>query len=341
MKANIKDVAREAGVSIATVSRVLNNKDRVKDSTRERVESAVQKLNFQPDPIARTMIMKETRSVGLLVPALSGEYWARLAEVIQDKLWEYGYTMMLCVLGDRRTDREEAYLKAFADRRMDGILWGTFLGDTIYSTPMFSQLKDSGIPMVMLDSVLPGIHRVGGDQQRGAMLAIDHLFDLGHRRIAYIHGSPKKDDRELGYMSALMLHGLPVDESLIVKTSYGIDYGKQAAETLIQRGTGFTAAFCWNDLTAMGFIRGLEAAGRIVPQDIAVIGFDDISTADLFTPRLTTIRQPVSDIAETMVSLLVDTIENKNNPTATKSITVQMQLVVRESCGVGLKQSGM
>ena len=336
----IKDVAKEAGVSIATVSRVLNNKNRVSESARKRVIKAIEKLGYTPDPIARTMIKKQTKSVGLLVPTLQNEYWAHLAEVIQNKLWEKGYTLMLCTARHKSISEQEQYLKSFIERRMDGIIVGALdiPDDERMGLP---QVIRRGIPVVAFEKKIPGVHRVAGDDISGAQKAVEHLIMLGHTDIAYL-GPCDMEGRDIGYRNAHSKNNIMVNESLLFNTSFNVESGYSATLDLLKRGVKFTAIFCANDLIAFGAIRALLDLGKSVPGDIAVVGYDDITKARFFNPRLTTVAQPIEKIGETIVELLMETIEKGNvNP---RNIIFDAELVVRESCGAKkaneLKQIG-
>ncbi len=341
MNVTIKDVAKKAGVSIATVSRVLNKKDRVKEETRRKVEEAIEKLQYRPDPIARTMTGKESKSIGLLVPTLSNEYWAVLSESIQDELWKRGYSMMLCATGDGDIEKGNAYLKAFVDRKMDGIIVGCLCDKPLHELETsIMEVYKNGISVIAFDSSLPGISSVSGDHIKGAMDAVQHLINLGHREIAYIDGSESFQSvfgqRELGYRYALNRAGISVDEKLIRRVKYGVQNGYEAAKDLIQSGAKFTALFCWNDLLAFGAIKGLREMGLRVPEDIAVVGYDDINAASLFSPPLTTVRQPINEISVSLVELMMETLENKDSNYAPRDIKHYMKLVVRASCGYAL-----
>ncbi|PZE21670.1 LacI family DNA-binding transcriptional regulator [Paenibacillus xerothermodurans] len=336
MKITIKDVATEAGVSIATVSRVLNKKNRVKQETKLRVQQAIHKLNFQPDHTARSMIMKETRTVGLIVPNLSNEYWALLAEVIQDKLWEHGYSLIVCST-NKSADKEMAFVKSFTVRRVDGVVFGssTLFGSSRHDEQLANMLKS--LPTVSIDPSISGLNSVVGDNLQGATDAVEHLIGLGHRRIAYIGGPTVSKQRELGYRNAMMNHELPVLEELIKRgddnTIAFSSFGYHSMLSLLESGEKFTAVFCGNDLIAIGAIRALEDRRIQVPADISVIGYDDINIAALYKPSLTTVRQPMREMGSAAVDMLLELIQCPDGNNVPKKIVYQNQLVQRESSG--------
>ncbi|MDF2964117.1 MAG: LacI family transcriptional regulator [Paenibacillus sp.] len=334
MKITIKDVAMQAGVSIATVSRVLNEKDRVKKATKLKVEEAIRQLNFQPDHTARSMIIKETRTVGLIVPNLSNEYWALFSEVIQDKLWEYGYSLIVCS-NNKNAEKERAHVQSFAVRRVDGIIFGS---SALFGRPQNNDLEIlKSFPSVSIDPTISGLNSVAGDNLQGATDAVEHLIQLGHRQIAYIGGPTVSQQRELGYRNALMSHHLTLNESLIKRgaddTIQFSQFGYQSMVSLMESGEKFTAVFCGNDLIAIGAIRALEDRHINVPKQISVVGYDDINTAALYKPSLTTVRQPIREMGSAVVDLLLGIMQSGGTELVPKKIVYQNQLVVRESSG--------
>ncbi|TDF93286.1 LacI family DNA-binding transcriptional regulator [Paenibacillus piri] len=336
MKITIKDVALQAGVSIATVSRVLNDKDRVKKTTRLKVEEAIRKLNFQPDHTARSMIMKETRTVGLIVPNLSNEYWGLLAEVIQDKLWEYGYSLIICS-NNKNVEKEQAIIQSFTVRRVDGIIFGSSsLFEGAHNNDALLELSHS-LHVVSISPSIPGINSVIGDNLQGATDAVEHLIRLGHRHIAYIGGPTVSHERELGYRNALMTHGIAPNEGLIFRGGDDMvqfsQFGYQSMSSLLDSQKTYTAVFCGNDLIAIGAIRAMEDRHIQVPGHISVVGFDDITTAALYKPSLTTVRQPIRELGNAAVDMVLELIQNGDENHVPKKIVYQNQLVVRESSG--------
>ncbi|AZN42597.1 LacI family DNA-binding transcriptional regulator [Paenibacillus albus] len=338
MKATIKEVAKEAGVSISTVSRVLNGRDRVSRHTINRVREVIDKLQFQPDFVARTMIMKKTSTIGLVVPQLSNEYWAFMSEVIQDQLWTHGYTTLICST-DNEPEKDSAYLKMCLERRMDGVI---YCSSPHYSTETNIQidlLKAAGVPVVSLDPNILGVSCVVGDHLQGTLTAVEHLIRCGYTRIAYIGGPAVSIEREFGYRKALMMHGFQVDEGLIrlVKgQSFGDGY--EGLRSLHSSGISFDALFCGNDLLAFGAIKAMEEAGIRVPDDVAVVGYDDIFSARLFKPALTTVRQPIQDIGQELVNLLLLTLETEPERRTVRKIVIPTELIIRESSGIRLRQ---
>lgn len=340
MKITIKEVAQAANVSIATVSRVLNGKNKVKPSTREKILHAIESLNFQPDQNARTMINKTTKTVGMLVPELKNEYWMLLLDVIQKELWEQGYTLIIGST-DHQVEKEIAFVKSFVEKRVDGIIYSSSVMESAEEMSGIIQLaKKYDIPMVTLNPSISQANCVFGDHIQGASDATEHLIGLGHRHIAYIGGRSVSTKRELGYRNAFMMNNLVVNEALIQRIP-GLptfEAGYEAAHQLLLSGEPFTAIFCGNDVLAFGTIKALEEHGKSVPGEIAVVGYDDVHSARLLKPALTTVRQPIQEIGRSLVELIMDSSSKNLNQTVPKKIIYRMQLIVRDSCGAGLKK---
>jgi DNA-binding LacI/PurR family transcriptional regulator len=334
MRNTIKEVAREAGVSVATVSRVLNGKDRVREETRIRVKSAIKKLNFKPDQIAVSLSNSKSMSVGLLVPNMRNEYWALLSQAIEERLWEHGYTLLLSTTNNI-IDREIANVNFLLNRKIDGLIFGKNLPANIaHYQDVINSIMKAEIPVVSFESGVLGQIQITSDGQAGAMEAVQHLINLGHKDIAYIGGSQLIDERELGYRNALMLNGLSIQEELIFKGSPSYSLGKEAVEKLQEAGKKYTAVFCWNDITALGLIKALQRLGIHVPDDIAVVGFDNISMADIYNPSLTTVEQPVKEMGTAAVDYLMNYIQNPGTNKGHQKIAFKTSLIIRESCGI-------
>jgi DNA-binding LacI/PurR family transcriptional regulator len=312
---------------------VINSQDKVKGSTQARIEVAIEKLDFKPDFIARTMIKKESRVIGLILPTLTNEYWATLAEVIQNELWEMGYTLMLCTIHNDEANKAAAYLKSFAERKIDGIVIGSISMENAETRSLIEWFIKSGIPIVTFEQVIPGASRVTGDYVQGVLEAVQHLIKLGHQKIAYIHGSNNMDDRETGYRKALTINNLEFDEKLVVRTYPDKKSGYAAAKMLLKAEVKFTALFCWNDCLALGAMKALQEEKIRIPQDVAVVGFDNVATASYSNPPLTTVDLPAERIGKTLVGLLVENINHIGEGSGEKNIGFHLKLIVRESCG--------
>lgn len=332
MIVTIKEVAHLAGVSIGTVSRVINGRDRVSPATRAKVQAAVDELNFKPDQTARNMIRKQTQTIGLIVPQLSNEYWSSLAEYIQEAAWDRGYTMLLSTAG-YGIEKQLSCIHTMAERKVDGIITGINL-DNPDERRLLQTVSLPELNIVSLVQKLPGSAHICTDQFHGAVQAVEHLIKLGHTEIAYVGFA---SERELGYKHALAMHGITPNPLLQVWGNGGtFQAGLQAVLELKSQGSPFTAIFCWNDMMALGVIQALETLGLRVPEDVAVIGFDDIPLASLVKPALTTVHQPLERIGKTVVQCLFDLIHGKEQASDMPPIMLPVELIVRESCGANL-----
>jgi DNA-binding LacI/PurR family transcriptional regulator len=332
MKATIKDVAREAKVSTATVSFVVNGIDKVKKNTKERVLLAIQKLNYVPDQAARTMIKKKTKTVGLIVPLLTNEYWAELAEHIQEELILRGYTLMICTAGMKSA---ELTINSLLERNVDGVI----LGGRIVSDPedhYIQMFMERRIPLVSIAPIHKDVTSVWGDNLNSSREVVEHLIQQGHMKIAYIGCISTGIGRELGYRNALAIAEIPIDEALVrngksEEVHNFSQYGYRTMKQLVADKCEFTALFGANDLIAIGAIKALQESGLQVPHDVAVAGFDDIAMAALYSPAITTVKQPIGEMAGSVVAALIEQIEQPDGQAIARKITFPMTVVVRES----------
>jgi len=334
MRKTIKDVAREANVSIATVSRVINGKDKVKEETKIKIMNAIEKLNFIPDYNARTMVQKKTKMIGFMPPELANGYWSELSDVIQNDLWKKGYALLV-TSHNMEIEKTISILDLFIERNVDGIILGPLTKNkNDKMTNAIDRLLHQNIPIVTLQgSSIRGVTSVDVDNQGGAMSVVQYLLESGHKQIAFIGTVNSSREREFGYRNALMINHIPINEKSIILTDYNGDFttfGYKAAYELVESKQKFSAIFCGNDLIAFGVIRALKKIGLTVPEDVSIVGFDDISASSLRSPMLTTIRQPIKEIGSTVVDVLLEQMESEKK-TITKKIVLPTELVIRET----------
>ncbi|OAS82783.1 MULTISPECIES: LacI family DNA-binding transcriptional regulator [Metabacillus] len=333
MRITIKDVAREANVSIATVSRVINRKDKVKEETRLKIMKAIEKLNFIPDYHARTMVQKKTKMIGFMPPELANGYWSELSDVIQDALWKKGYALLVA---SHNMDEEKinSILDLFQERNVDGIILGPLTSrKNIYLEKSIENLRNRRVALVTLQgNNIPGITSVDVDHLGGAMSAVQYLINSGHEKIAYIGAVSASREREFGYRNALTFNHIPINEEIVILTDYienFTEFGYEAAGKLVSRKK-FTAIFCGNDLIAFGVIKALKEMGVLIPEDVSIVGFDDISSSKIISPMLTTIKQPIKEIGSTVVDVLLDQMSAETG-SITKKIVLPTELIIRET----------
>lgn len=325
----MKDVARLAGVSTATVSRILNSPDAGRPETRRRVAAAVKKLGYEPNVSARNLRINRTATIIVVLPDINNPFFSFIVRGIEDVAHEQGFSVLLCNT-DNDLQRELQYTKIIGRRGADGAIVLT----ARVSSPHILKMAER-VPVVLACEYIDGaVSQVSIDNVGAAMDATRHLIQLGHRRIAYVNGPPDvilSRDRLRGYTLALQQAGLPVLEELIAPGTFYLESGVEAARRLLGLPEPPTAVFCANDEMAIGFIRAAEAMGRRVPDDVAVVGFDDIRFASFYRPALTTVAQPMYEIGRRAAQLLLDQVGGKAD--GPQSIVLPHRLVVRESCG--------
>lgn len=326
----IVDVADEAGVSYATVSRVINNKDHVSPEKRERVLRAMAQLGYVANMQARSLAGGESRVVGLLVDYLSSSYMDEIIRGIDEALDAENYDLMLYTTHRRKT-KESAYVTKLTRRLADGLLLilprnaGAYL-DT---------LRQRQFPHVLIDylSDKQNVPSVSTTNFRGAYDAMSFLLSLGHQRVGFITGTMEfgcARDRLDGYRTALKDHGLPVDPRLICEGDFMQPQGYQCAQRLLSLPEPPTAIFSSNDTMAFGVMEAARERGLRLPEDLSIVGFDDIPQASHVHPALTTVRQPLEEMGRSAAHLLLKYIAH---PYAeVERIELPTRLVIRESC---------
>lgn len=327
----IKDVAQAAGVSIATVSRVLNKQAGVSKELSEQVQVAVEQLNYQLNGIAKALKSSQSRSIGLIIPDIENPFFPALVRGVEDAAQKQGYAVILCNT-DGKPEEEDRYLKFLLSKQVDGIL---FVGNLKFEQNK-SWLSALPVPLLLLDRRIEHapFSTVMVDNELGASMAVDHLIKQGRQRIAIIGGkpgSPTSMERINGAMKSLKAHGYSSEEQLLLTGYFTFEGGYEATENLITSGQFFDAIFAANDLMAIGIIECLGKYGRRVPDDVAVVGFDDIRMAAWYKPSLTTVKQPVYDMGQVAVRLMVEHITGAITDCNHKIL--KPELIVRQSSG--------
>ena len=325
----IRDVARTAGVSIATVSRVLNERPDVATATRKRVLGAVRELGFSTNRSARSLVGGRTFLVGITLPLVEAEYFSRIVAGAADELYDHDLQVVLAPTLHLR-DRAATLLARLAGGVTDGAL--LILPEE--SSEALSALTRTGYPFVVIDPLEPldeGVPSVSATNALGGRAATEHLLALGHRRIGAITGVPEwlaTVERLNGYRAALASAGVVPDSALVVESDWAVEGGESAAAQLLDLPDPPTAVFAFNDNMAIGALRAARARGLRVPADLSVVGFDDSEQATTATPALTTVRQPVDAMGRIAVSLLLRLLENRRGEGM--SVELQTRLIVRD-----------
>lgn len=340
---NLEDIAAKAGVSRSTVSRVINNEMYVSSKTREKVLEVINEEGFSPNPAARMLVTKRTNIIGVVIPNTpsvvfaDAEYFPTLLQGIAEVTQQRDYAMLLW-LGQAGEEERRFYQRVLNNRLMDGLI----LASASINSPFIDHLMQSSIPFVQVERpqrYVDKINYVTMDNSYAAELAVDHLIDQGYRRIATVTGDLNITDgvdRLEGYRNALIKANIPYDKSLVVEGHFKKRSGYLGIKTLFERGVKFDAVFAGSDMTAFGAIEALQEANYMIPDDIAVVGFDDLPSASQLRPQLTTIRQPIQEKGARATSMLVDLIENHSH--GPQQVLLPTQLVIRETSGALLSK---
>ncbi len=325
----IEDVARVAGVSRQTVSRAMNDKGEISPDTKERVLKAIQELGYQPNRLAQGMVTQRTKTVGLVIPDITNLFFPEVARGVQDAGRQHDYNILLCNTDDQ-PEEEIKVLHSLAAQRVDGIIMIASVADD----PALTQFADSYSPIVMLNRFFehPHVNLIIVDNERGAFLAVEHLITLGHRKIgmlANLNFSRSQIRRVRGYEEALAHYGIAADKSLIVGGTPTLQGGYNALQKLMTVHPQVTAVFTYNDLMGLGAMRAARDLGKRVPEDIAVIGFDNIGMASMSTPSLSSIHVDKYAIGQKAMNRILDMLDRPDDSFAT--IEVGVELIQRES----------
>jgi LacI family transcriptional regulator len=328
----LKDVAEHLDLSPATVSIVLNRSpvaDSIPEATKERVFAAAKELNYRPNFIARSLRSRRTFSVGVLVPEISEGYAANVMRGVESHLMHEGYFYLLASY-QSKPDLLEEYLRLLEDRAVEGFI---LLAAQIDEAPKLPTVVVSGHRRIQ------GVTNVIVDQDRAADLALTHLTDLGHEQIAFFHGAPANADASYRWEAIQRVAkkmGIDILPALVRETG-GANYGEafyqegyEQATSLIKSGKSFSALFAFNDISAIGAMRAFFDAGLKVPDDVSIVGFDDIQSASFLNPSLTTVRQPLRAIGERAGQVLLERLGGRE---ALSEVVVEPEFIVRASTG--------
>lgn len=312
MAVSIKDVAREAGVSIATVSRVLNDIDIVNEETKKKVNDAIKKLGYRPNIVARSLKTQRTKTIGIVIPDISSQLYPEIVRGGEDVANIYGYNIMLCNT-DLDSQKEIDYLRVLREKMVDGVMYMSgSLKPEILETIRELQMPTVLVETTDKDGVFPSVTI---DNEKAAYDAVSYLIKKGNKKIAYI-GSHKDGvnasaQRYKGYEKALKDNNLEVDSRLIYFKGVRVKDGYEGILSILELGE-LDAVFCTSDEVAMGAINGLRISNVKVPEDVDVIGFGDIYSSSIFYPKLTTISQPLYDMGSVGMRMLIKIINNDN-----------------------------
>jgi len=331
--ANIRDVARLANVSVATVSNALNSPDRVSPALKGRITQAIQDLGYSPNPAARSLRKGSSNLLGLIVADITNPFFTELVHVVEQAASTQGYSVLLCN-SDEQVSREEQHLRVLRAQRVDGLI----IAPTGRPSRSFARLLSLlPCPIVLVDRALEELSfdTVSLDNREAAATAVGHVLDLGHRAIGFINGSERirtAADRLSGYRDALVSRGIPLDRSLICEAAFKESEAFEAAVSLLRREQPPTAVFAANGLMTMGLLRAIATLGLRCPEEVSIIGMDDVPWAEAFKPTLTMIAQPMAVMGKAAVRMLLERIMGLRTG-GPEHFVAQPRLMLRQSCG--------
>lgn len=331
MATTIADVAARAGVSTATVSRVLAGLGGARPETRERILSSARDLGFRPSGVARSLKLRTTRTLGLVITDIGNPFFPELVRAVEVAARERGYAVLLCNAGEDG-EREASYLELLAARRVDGVVIassgvGQRHATWLATAPLPVVLVNCASPVVPLPTIL-------SDNRAGAAMAVEHLLALGHERIGHITAPPRNEaaaDRLEGAREAFRRVGRDPAELLVEEGDGHVTGGAVAATALLDRDRALTAVFAYNDLTAIGAVRAIRGRGLHVPEDVSVVGFDDVDLAAYADPPLTTVAQATAQMGRWAVAQLLDRLNGGDGVGHIETVTLPVHLEVRGS----------
>lgn len=341
--ATLRDVARHAQVSTASVSRVLNQEPVVSDATRERVERAIRDLNYKPNRIARSLRCRNSHIIALVVDSIANPFASEISQGVEGFLNPRAYDLFLY-----NTDHDHrkglSYLEGLPSRMVDGVIYaasGLDLAGALQA--QMNRLQTLGIPTVMVGWSLPGVHAVVSDDRAGMLAAVDHLMQMGHRSVAFLSGPPGSsvtEQRRAGFLEAMAAHHQDVPSDLVQRADCRMDMAVTATEALVGRAQAPTAIVAGNDLMALGALYAAHQCAVRVPEDLSVVGFDNIAFTAYTSPPLTTVNVPKQQFGASAARRLLDLIaaEAKLEPMVEVLAT---QLVVRASCQAARQPVGI
>ncbi|WP_158736762.1 LacI family DNA-binding transcriptional regulator [Alteribacillus sp. YIM 98480] len=300
----IKDVAKHAQVSVATVSRVLNNNGYVNEDTKKKVVRSIEELNYKPNAVARSLFKKESKTIGLIIPDIMNPFFPELARVVEDVMNKRGYTVILCN-SDANPEKEAHYLDVLKRKYVDGVM-------IVTNTLQQDHIKEWELPLVGLDRPLEHtVPSVYSDNVHGACLAVSYLKEIGCQHIAHIQGPltiANAKQRYQGYKQEIEKNG-SFQEELVVPGEYQWQTAEAATISLLKKHPYVDGIFAGNDVMAFGVMKAAIKTGRNIPEDLQLIGFDNIFMSEMMHPSLTTISQPIDEMGKKASELLLSLIK--------------------------------
>jgi DNA-binding LacI/PurR family transcriptional regulator len=328
MSVSIKDIARRAGVSHSTVSRALADSPLVNDETKARIQALAREMGYAPSAIARAMSTGETRTIGVVVTTIDDPFIGEVVRGIEETALDHGYSVLLCSSASD-PDRELAAVRALREKWVDAVIVTSSRVGGFYG-----ELAEIRVPVVLINNQQTGAYSfsVRNDDLYGGQIAAEYLTSLGHRRLAYVGGPEYANASDLrleSFAGALAAAGIALPERWIAPGDGMPGGGERAVARLFAGAERPSALFCYNDMTAMGALRALKGRGLRVPEDVSLLGYDDIDAAPYLDPPLTTLAQPKYTLGHMALHMALDLIEGRQE---VQDVLLRPQLVIRDSC---------
>jgi len=331
--ATLKDVAREADVSVSTVSRVFNNPEKVRPGTRKAVRDAAEALGYTPSRVARRLRLKNGKAnmIGLVIPDIQNPFFADITRGVEDVARDNDYALILSN-SDEDPDKQRLAVNTLKTESVDGVI----VPPVSANDPEIHRLMESDIAVVCVDRRIENAHvdTIVSDNRRGAYKGVTHLIDLGHDRIGFIGGIPRistSTERREGYEEALRAHDIPVDPALIKEGDSRRERGTYLTNDILDLDNPPTAIFTGNNLTTLGALSAIHVRGLRIPEDVAIVGYDDIPWPMALNPPPTVVDQPGYEMGRRAARILLERLTNPDR--APTTVTLQPKFVVRQSCG--------
>lgn len=329
MKVTIKDIARYAGVSTATVSKIINKKDSsISEDTRAKVLSVVKEYAYVPNRVASSMVTKRTKTLGLVIPDIANPFFPEVARGAEDKANQEGYNLILCNTDDK-VEKEDSYISMLQEKMVDGIIFTASSGRLTIS----ESLKKINVPVITVDRDIEELKTMGKitvDNVSGAYEAVKYMLSRGYTKIIHICGpltSTPTKMRILGFEKAMLEAGYKKEDLLIIDGEYLSYSGEEAIEKVIDLNYEFDGVFCGNDLIALGAIKALKKNNYIIPNNVGVIGYDDIYMSRMIDPELSTVNQPTYDMGYRAAELLIKMLSDED--IENNEVILDTKLIVR------------
>lgn len=341
-KVTIYTIAREAGVSVSTVSRFLNGSANVSEEKRKRIEDIIKKYNFRPSAIARNLSNQETRMIGFILPDVTHPFYGTAFVEAEKRAMELGYTILLCnTMNDNmlnNTHMEERYIDIFSGKIVDGvIMMGGHINELQLDDHYIKKIKHlvNSVPVVMINGEIEDVdcYRIMTNDEMGIQSLINYFVSLKHEKIGFVGGIlgiQPTNKRLEAVKNALKVHGIEFNEEWFIESGFDINSGVEAFEKMLQMSERPTAVICINDLVAIGVIHSAAKFGLNIPEDLSVAGFDNIYLTEYMIPRITTIDLNPKELGRRAVDLLVN--ELKGESSEKKKVVMETRLIIRDSC---------